>query len=577
MDHPRRLLLIGLAVVALAAVTALPVVKNELTQDDQPLIHSDTRIHDLANIREILIEPFWPKGGEIGHHRPAMTLTLALQWAMGNGNRVSYKIVSLTLHAAAALAVLILALELLPVTWAAAAALAFAVHPVHVEAVAVAINQGELIIGMGYALTLAWYIRFRRQRLPTWRDRVALAGVITLATFYKENGVVLPALLLAAEALLIHAEPWRVRWRNLRPTILVQVLAVLLVFVIRSQVLEGSFRGTFTAEGLMDLTMGERALTMLGVVPEYLRLLVWPATLQADYSPNEILTATSWGAEQTLGAAIMALVALLCWRLRRTNPVVVFGFAWMVIALAPVSNVLVASGIVLAERTLLLPSIGVLIALAGLLSASASNLRISERPRLRALMAAAFIAIIAMGASRSWNRYHIWRSQVRLWTQTVIDAPDSYRAWVALGSLIIDPKQVQLAIDFTERGNAIWENPGVMFELAQRYQFRGECLKAIPIFERALTKKEFALGRSQYISCLTWEGRYQEAYDAAMAGIGTGYYFRVFQAWLRFLDPMRESPPPRHTIIWPPDIHKVYTDEKSEPGVYGLYPPVTND
>lgn len=576
MDYSRRLLLLGAAVVALASATALPVLHNELTQDDVPLIKEDARIHDLGNLRSILTEPFWPKGGEIGHHRPAMTLTLALEWAMGGGHPVSYKVMSLTLHAAAALALLILALELLPVAWAALAALAFSVHPVHVEAVAIAINQGELIIGIGYALTLAWYIRTRRAGPITWGHRAALAVIITVATFYKETGVVLPALLLAAELLLIDREPWRERLRMLRPTVLLQVLAVLVVVVIRSQVL-GSFRGTFTAEGLMDLSMRERTLTMLGVVPEYLRLLIWPATLQADYSPNEVLTATSWGGEQTLGLAILLLVMLLAWRLRRSNPVIVFGLAWMVIALAPVSNVLVPSGIVLAERTLLLPTMGVLIALAGVGQAIAQRLRLTERPMHARLATLAFIAILAMGASRSWNRYHVWRTQINLWAQTVIDAPDSYRAWIALGSLLTDPRHEQMAIDFTERGVAIWPNPGVMFGLAQRYQHRGECPKAIPMFERALAMKEFAPGRSEYISCLTWEGRYDDAHAAAMVGMGTEYYNGPFRAWLRFLDVARREHPPRHSLVNPPGIDTLYTDEQSEPGVYQLHPPETHD
>ena len=41
------------------------------------------------------------------------------------------------------------------------------------------------------------------------------------------------------------------------------------------------------AVSLMPLTAGQRMLTVLALGPQWLRLLFWPAHLQADYSPLE--------------------------------------------------------------------------------------------------------------------------------------------------------------------------------------------------------------------------------------------------------------------------------------------------
>ena len=163
--------------------------------------------------------------------------------------------------------------------------------------------------------------------------------------------MVLPALLAATELCLLSGQPWRQRLAQFRPTVLLQVATVMAVVWIRDWVLKGETRGTFTAEGLEGLGLGGRALTMLGVVPEYLRLLLWPASLQADYSPGEIVGTTSWGSAQSLGALILLLVLVLAFRLRKSAPVVPFGLAWTAIGLAPVPNVLAPSGIVPAERT----------------------------------------------------------------------------------------------------------------------------------------------------------------------------------------------------------------------------------
>ena len=95
-----------------------------------------------------------------------------------------------------------------------------------------------------------------------------------------------------------------------------------------------------------------RTLTMLGVVPEWFRLLIWPHHLQADYSPQEILPAEHLSSPQLLGLVLLAIAVLLLVATWRRQPVVAFGVLWLGIGIGPVHNVLVPTGIVLAERTL---------------------------------------------------------------------------------------------------------------------------------------------------------------------------------------------------------------------------------
>jgi hypothetical protein len=350
----------------------------------------------------------------------------------------------------------------------------------------------------------------------------------------------------------------------------VQVLAVLVVVWMRILVL-GEARGTFTAEGLIGQGMGGRALTMLGVVPEYLRLLFWPASLQADYSPGEIVPATSWGTAQTLGSMILLLVGVLVVRLWKSAPVLVFGLAWIAIGIAPVHNVIVPAGIVLAERTLFLPSVGAMIVVAALLSGVAESAA-GRRRATTWLLAGAMTVAISLGAARSWSRYHVWRTQIGLWTQTVIDAPDSYRAWIALGSLMIRPEHFEMGVRFTQRGLDIYPNPAAMIGLGQTLQNHGSCDRAIAVYQRALAINEFAPGRSEYLSCLTWEGEYDLAYREAMTGIRSGYYYKVFRSWRRYLETLRRERPPRHSHFAPPGISELLTSEKEEPGVWQLQP-----
>src|SRR6202008_3577506 len=57
-------------------------------------------------------------------------------------------------------------------------------------------------------------------------------------------------------------------------------------------------------------------------------------------------------------------LTVACWR---RSPTTSFGLAWMMVTLLPASNFLLPAGFIIAERTLLLPSVGVMIALASAL------------------------------------------------------------------------------------------------------------------------------------------------------------------------------------------------------------------
>jgi hypothetical protein len=143
---------------------------------------------------------------------------------------------------------------------------------------------------------------------------------------------------------------------------------------IRSAALGGDVKGSFTAEALTGLGIGGRALTMLQVVPEWFRLFLWPEHLRADYSPNVIVTATHWGVAQTFGVTLLLAAVVLAWVCRRARPAVTFGILWTAVGLVLVSNLIVATGIVLAERTLFLATIGVVIAGGDLLWSLGSRL-----------------------------------------------------------------------------------------------------------------------------------------------------------------------------------------------------------
>ena len=443
LSAPRRCWLLT-AVVVLALSASAPSVPNVFVQDDIPVVLKNPDNHSISTpwtafTRLLAKPPFSPD-----LYRPLMSVGLAAQWVGGGGSPLVFRITSILLYVASTVAFFWLAAMLLPVEAAWVIAAFFAVHPLHVEAVAVAVNQGELIVGLIATLWVGRYLRVRRQGDVSARSSIGFVATYLVACFFKENAVILPGLLVAAEVTVIRdARPLRIRVAAIRPLMLALAATGLVFLTIRSSVLDNVV-GSFTAEALQELTVGQRALTMLRVVPEWVRLLAWPAHLQADYSPQEITGATGWSAAQTLGVLFIAAFTVAALAARRTTPVMTFGLIWVAIAIFPVSNVLVPTGIVLAERTLYLPGIGFLLAFGSLLPAVFATVARARAP-VRAAALGALILVLVAGTVASARRQRTWANPFAQSAQLLIDAPLSYRSHFGAASLLWEGHQRKAA------------------------------------------------------------------------------------------------------------------------------------
>ncbi|MEO5798375.1 MAG: hypothetical protein ABIZ70_13405 [Gemmatimonadales bacterium] len=545
-----RNLLAGVLVATVAAVSGGTTLLNFFAQDDVPLIIEDDRAQDLGKFRRIFTEAYWPAPYQRDLYRPLTSLLIATEWKLGAGVPFSFKCVQLAIYSASAIAVLILALQLLPWWGALIAALFFAVHPVHVEAVALAVNQAEVMVGLICALAVAWYINRRREGPLGWGAAVGLGLTTLIAAHFKETGLMLAPLLVAAELFVMPPSPGR--WRMVRPVWLLQFLAAEVVVVIRSFIQTDRLSGTFTAEVFEKSTLFNRFETMLAVVPEWLRLHLWPATLQADYSPRVIMQATGWGYDQWLGLAIIGLLAVLAFRLRQRAPMILFGLVWVTIGLFPVSNVLIPTGIAMAERTLFLSSIGAMIAMVAFGLEAVRVVAPERRLLLQRVLAGTVVGVTLLGASRSWSRHKIWRNSMSMWGQTIIDAPESYRAWVAFGTLVYRRESAERGILAYRIALKLYDkSEGPMIQLAEWYRQREDCPQAIPLYRQALALRNFAPAMASLAACLTWEGQYHEAQQVALNGMKTGMYGGIFHIWFRTALAAEQQHTPARTVRFP--------------------------
>lgn len=533
--RPPRLAAPLVAVLALAS--SIVGVVNKFTYDDRYIIELNTLMRAPHAWARVFVSSYWPADWGGDGYRPLTILFFKLEYALGHGSPVAFHATNIALYVVASLLVFHLARQLLPLWAAWSAAALFAVHPVHVEAVANVVGQSELIVAIALLAATSLYLR-DRVRGPLQPATLAqIFALYAVACFAKEHGIVLPAILVAAELFLIHdAAPPAERVRRLRPVYLVFALIAVIFVGVRARVLGDHSLGgfaPFTPFSMLHISAGDRMLTALGVVPQWLRLLYWPAHLSSEYGPPDIEIAQGWTASAIPGILILAALVTVAIVERRRQPVIGFGIALAGIALLPSSNFVLAAGILLAERTLFLPSVGAMLVAGAFFVAARDWLRarFGGAPSLARWSRVAIVLAIVAGGVRSVQRTTVWRDNERLFRQAVADAPLAYRAHYMLGAWAFENKRRREGeTEYRKALNLFPYDPFLSYNMAEQYRSVGLCGPAVPLYRWAFgLQPTFPLGHGAFAWCLLNEGQYSEARTRALETIRVGGDLR----WMR--------------------------------------------
>jgi hypothetical protein len=410
-----------LVVAAAAALSYANALANGFALDDNDVIARNPLAHTLSGTIRSFAHSYWPETTKAGQYRPLTIASFAIDWCVSHGSTAWLHAVNVGWHVLACLLVWRLLATMLSPGGAILGALVFAVHPVHVEAVANLVGRSELMCA---AFVLAALLAHRRGR---WMAVPLYAAALAS----KETGITFLGLAAAGDLLLgwgrgpapasaqgtpTGAPPLAHRWPLYAAYAGVTALygaALVLVF--------SGMPMVRIAAPWQHSSTEARWLTAVGNVAEYLRLMVVPIHLHVDYMPQVITIAQSMTVRVLLGALLIAASAALVVRVRRTAPAIAFAIVTFAIAVAPVANLFFASGVVVAERTLYLPSVGFAIVIGWLWERRSAI-------RVKAAMPMVATALVVAYAARSWTRTPIWRDNKTAIVASLHDEPESYRA-----------------------------------------------------------------------------------------------------------------------------------------------------
>jgi hypothetical protein len=412
-------------VLALSFVAAValyvPTVRYGFVQDDRAIIAQNPAAHSVGAALQAFDDPYWPRESGAGLYRPVTILSYAVDWSVSGGRAGWLHLINALWHGlATVLFVAVVARWLSPLA-AAAAGLVFAWHPVHVEAIASLVGRAELLAAVGI---LGAVLAARR---GLWIVSVLCAA---LAMLSKEHGVIAGVVILLDWWLQL---PERGRYPK--------------GFWIALGAVSAGFIALWFAVGWVGTSdvaavfYGRSAWGRLAIaLPAIWRaalLLIWPASLSADYNPQVLPWRSGGGLPFAafMGLLVVVIVPVLVFWCRRRAPAISFAAGLAGLSYLPTANLLFPSGVVLAERNLYL-AVGV----AGVAVAAAIEW-IQARPMHGWRPAIPAIAVVAVVLGwRSFDRLPAWRDNRTHLLTLLAEHPESYRAHASAAAVLAGTK-----------------------------------------------------------------------------------------------------------------------------------------
>lgn len=494
-----------------------PALQGERIWDDHYLSHANPFIKSPLLIFEVFRHHLFLDSFS-AHYRPVQNISLFLDYFFWNTDEFGFHLTNVLLHVGSGILLYFLlrqlfaslflrgiqlavrdrVLERMP--WislsAFLVALLWIVHPVHSAAIDYISGRADSLAFFFAAASWLLFLQARRARLPFIRVSfyvfAATAGLLALLS--REIAIVWIALFLAHLFLVERRAPLR-----LRTGALLCCAAVFLTYLGLRQLPQQRLTPVHE-EGWRAPV---RAVLMVRALGDYAGLMIFPANLHMErtvFDPLGYRNNAEWRKGiateylSILGLVLLAGFAFGCLKKGRGQAARIFGTSWFLAAYLPVSNIVHLNATV-AEHWLYLPSVGLLIFLAG----CAAELR---QRHWRIATAMGLVAVAGLTA-RGYVRSTDWVTAETFYRRTLMAGGTSARIGLNLGQIYATRGQYAEAEKVFRKVLEIVPNyPIAQNNLANVLHHQGKIKEAEALF--ATLEKSSGETRKEYPR--TWMG-----------------------------------------------------------------------
>ena len=316
-------------------------------------------------------------------------------------------------------------------TFILVASLLYIAHPIHTEAVANIKGRDEIMTMLGAVSALWASLKFYHTKALKWNLLAMLFFFIALMS--KENAITFLAIVP-----LVYIFFKRVSLVNSFKYLWPFIVSTIIFLGIRTSILGMDFGGQsmelmnnpflkLVNGSYVDFSGGEKFATILFTLGKYIALLLFPHPLSHDYYPRavDIMGFGDWQVLLSLLLYIAIIGAgLFFWK---RDKLISFGLLYYIITLSIVSNIVFPIGTNMSERFLFMPSLGIMIVLARVLTKWIPNRNILY----------GVLAVILIGfAAKTVIRNTVWKDDFTLFTTDVKNQPRSAKLLNAAGGTL---------------------------------------------------------------------------------------------------------------------------------------------
>ena len=493
MHVNKHVLYIILIVVAGFGVYA-NALNGAFVWDDQRLIVENAYIKDIASLPRLFTQNLRAGAGREGRfYRPLQAVTYMLDYAVWKSDVRGYHLTSIVLHILTALVFYwLLTLLFQDRLLSFFASLLFVVHPLHTEAVTYISGRADPLSGLFILLSLLLYVGYNdKQKLSSY---LLMLLTYALALLSRESALILPVLVLV----------WCAAFKKkINGKAFLSLIAVSLAYLLA----RAAVPGPLSAGGrVVTGTLFQRLPGIFAAISDYLRLFFLPLRLHMEYGFRFF----AWSEAKVLfGCAAAAVLLFTALRKREKDPLVFFSLAWFFVTLFPQSGIIPLNAY-MAEHWMYLPSLGLCMLIAGLLTRLYRRKKAGRAAIVIVLLVAGFYSFLTVKQNTYWRRPEI------LYKRILTFAPQSARVLNNLGRIYTDRGEYDKALESLHK--ALEADPGLYesyYNLGNAYSAMGKVIDAVLSYQKALAlKPDFAKAQANLGVVLDETGDYQGAIAA---------------------------------------------------------------
>lgn len=410
-------------IVLASMVLYANTLKNGFVYDDWIVIVENLQIRELDNLPKLIQKDYFYISRE-GSYRPLATFTYFIDYAIFGLKPWGYHLTNVFLHAmnGALLYIFLttffrreaisrpLQSHSIFTNRALLASLIFLVHPVLTEPVNAISYREDLLVFFFFIASLTLYIKARATLNKRFSVMLCLFSYLTyfLALLSKEMAITLP--------LIIYCYDWfnNKKKRSLFKGYGIGYIVLTIIYLyLRFYYFYRPLKGN-----IPDWKIVDRFLTIPTLFLDYLKLMIFPYSLSAEYiiSPSQFVFSKQFIISFIITCTLLLAVIFL---IKKKKEEVAFGILFFCVTLLPVYNIIAIPN-PFAERYLYLPAVGFAIIAGSIFYDifNAKNLKLKTQT-LSYVLYVLFFTIVSVHGLVVIKRNRVWSDDYTLWSDTV--------------------------------------------------------------------------------------------------------------------------------------------------------------